>query len=92
MSEQRVLFLRKGFIGTCAFAALVLLASFYSIVSGAVERAARQRLAAAGSGHAPPRRSARMPRQPQRGERVVRSRRQLTFRRRPCAASTAAPP
>ena len=37
MSEQRVLFLRKGFIGTCAFAALVLLASFYSIVSGAVE-------------------------------------------------------
>ena len=46
MSEQRVLFLRKGFIGTCAFAALVLLASFYSIVSGAVERAARQRLAA----------------------------------------------
>jgi len=48
MSEQRVLFLRKGFIGTCAFAALVLLASFYSIVSGAVERAARQRLAASG--------------------------------------------
>ena len=48
MSEQRVLFLRKGFIGTCAFAALVLLASFYSIVSGAVERAARQRLAATG--------------------------------------------
>ena len=46
MSEQRVLFLRKGFIGTCAFAALVLLASFYSIVSGAVERAGRQRLAA----------------------------------------------
>ena len=48
MSEQRVLFLRKGFIGTCAFAALVLLASFYSIVSGAVERAAKQRLAAPG--------------------------------------------
>jgi len=48
MSEQRVLFLRKGFIGTCAFAALVLLASFYSIVSGAVERAAKQRLAATG--------------------------------------------
>jgi hypothetical protein len=46
MSEQRVLFLRKGFIGTCAFAALLLLASFYSIVSGAAERAARQRLAA----------------------------------------------
>jgi len=50
MSEQRVLFLRKGFIGTCAFAALVLLASFYSIVSGAVERAAKQRLAATGEG------------------------------------------
>ena len=46
MSEQRVLFLRKGFVGTCAFAALVLLASFYSIVDGAVERAAKQRLAA----------------------------------------------
>jgi hypothetical protein len=45
MSEQRALYLRKGFIGTCAFAALLLLASFYSIVSGAVERAARQRLA-----------------------------------------------
>ena len=46
MSEQRVLFLRKGFIGTAAFAALLLLASFYSIVSGAVERAARQRVVA----------------------------------------------
>jgi len=46
MSEQRALYLRKGFIGTCAFAALVLLASFYSIVSGAVDRAAKQRLAA----------------------------------------------
>ena len=49
MSEQRALVLRKGFIGTCALAALVLLASFYSIVSGAVDRAARQRNAA-GSG------------------------------------------
>ena len=47
MSEQRVLFLRKGFIGTCAFAALILLASFYSIVSGAVDRASRHRLAVA---------------------------------------------
>ena len=44
MSEQRVMFLRKGFIGTAAFAALLLLATFYSIVSGAVERAARQRV------------------------------------------------
>ena len=46
MSEQRALYLHKGFIGTCAFAALVLLAGFYSIVSGAVDRAAKQRLAA----------------------------------------------
>ena len=46
MSEQRARVLRKGFIGTCAFAALVLLASFYSIVSGAVDRAAKQRLVA----------------------------------------------
>ncbi|HSC63728.1 MAG TPA: hypothetical protein VLD35_08855 [Caldimonas sp.] len=45
MSEQRALVLRKGFIGMCALAALVLLASFYSIVNGAVERAARQRVA-----------------------------------------------
>ncbi|HEV7574818.1 MAG TPA: hypothetical protein VGO85_02135 [Caldimonas sp.] len=43
MSEQNVLFLRKGLIGTCAFVALVMLATFYSVVSGAVERAARQR-------------------------------------------------
>jgi len=46
MSEQRALVLRKGFIATCALAALVLLASFYSIVSGAVDRAARHRIAA----------------------------------------------
>jgi hypothetical protein len=45
MSEQSVLFLRKGLIGTCAFVALVMLATFYSVVSGAVERAARQRVA-----------------------------------------------
>lgn len=48
MSEQRALVLRKGFIGTCALAALLLLATFYSIVSGAVDRAARQRLAVGG--------------------------------------------
>ena len=52
MSEQRALFLRKGFIGTCAFAALLLLAGFYSIVSGAVERAAKQRTAAVDGGPA----------------------------------------
>jgi hypothetical protein len=43
MSESRAMFLRKGLVGTCALVALVLLASFYSIVSGAVDRAARQR-------------------------------------------------
>ncbi len=47
MSEQRVLFLRMGLIGTCAFVAIVLLASFYGVVSGAVDRAARQRLSVA---------------------------------------------
>jgi hypothetical protein len=79
MSEQRVLFLRKGFIGTCAFAALVLLASFYSIVSGAVDRAARQRVA--GSGEVRARRRSPRRRASRARERVVRRRRQLTFRR-----------
>ena len=46
MSEQRALVLRKGFVATCALAALVLLASFDSIVDGAVARAARQHMAA----------------------------------------------
>jgi hypothetical protein len=46
------LVLRKGFVATCALTALVLLASFYSIVDGAVERAARQHIAAR-QGHAP---------------------------------------
>lgn len=45
MSEQRALVLRNGLLGSCALLAIVLLASFYSIVSGSVERAARQRLA-----------------------------------------------
>ena len=65
MSQQGVLYLRKSFIGTCAFAALVLLASFYSIVSGAVERAAKQRLAATGEISSARALSA-VPRQPQR--------------------------
>jgi hypothetical protein len=47
MSEQRVLFLQKSLIGTCALVALVLLFSFYGVVSEAVHRAARQRLASA---------------------------------------------
>jgi len=46
MSEQKALVLRKGFIGTCALVALLLLATFYSTVTGAVERAAKQRVAA----------------------------------------------
>jgi len=46
MSEQRVLLVQRSVIGTCALVAVVLLASFYMVVSGAVERgAARQRLA-----------------------------------------------
>jgi len=54
MSEQRAPLLRNGLIATCALLALVLFASFYSIVSGAVERAARQRLAAGASRTTPP--------------------------------------
>jgi hypothetical protein len=46
MSERDLLLLRNGLVAGCAFAVIVLLASFYSIVSGAVERAARQRFAA----------------------------------------------
>lgn len=51
MIERRSLVLRNGFIGACALAALLLLAGFYSTVSAAVDRAARQRIAA-GSGSA----------------------------------------
>ena len=50
MSQQRALLLRHGMVAGCSFAAIVLLAIFYSTVSGAVDRAARQRLAAADSG------------------------------------------
>ena len=46
MSEQRVLFLQKSLIGTCVLVALILLVSFYSVVHAAVDRAARQRVAA----------------------------------------------
>ena len=45
MNERRVLLLQKSLIGTCAFVALILFASFYLVVSGAVQRGARQRLA-----------------------------------------------
>lgn len=47
MSRGQALFLRKGLLGTGVFVALLMLASFYSIVNGAVDRAARHRLAAA---------------------------------------------
>jgi hypothetical protein len=50
MSQYRALLLRNGLLAGCSFAAIVLLAIFYSTVSGAVDRAARQRLAAADSG------------------------------------------
>jgi hypothetical protein len=45
MSEGRAAVLRQALIGTCALLAIVLLASFYSIVNSAVERAAQRRLA-----------------------------------------------
>jgi len=50
MSQQRALLLRNGLVAACALSAIVVLASFYSVVSGAVDRAARQRLAAVDSG------------------------------------------
>ena len=53
--EHRARFLRHGSLGTRRLAALVLLASFYSVVSGAVDRAARS---------AGPRRSSKPPRGP----------------------------
>jgi hypothetical protein len=53
MSREQAVLLRKGLLGTGMLVALLMLASFYSIVSGAVDRAARQRLASAdGSVHA----------------------------------------
>jgi hypothetical protein len=45
MSEQRALLLEKSLIGTCAFVALILFASFYMVVSDAVQRGPRQRTA-----------------------------------------------
>ena len=81
MSQQRVLLLRNGLVAACALAAIIVLASFYSIVNGAVERAARQRLAIAETAGltqaalaSPPSLAARA-RAPGR---VARARRQLT--------------
>ena len=51
MSEQRAVFLQKSLIATCAFAALILFASFCSVVEGAVQRAAQQRVAGADAVH-----------------------------------------
>ena len=41
MSEQRVVALQKSLVATCALVALVLLASFYMVVSAAVQRGPR---------------------------------------------------
>jgi hypothetical protein len=52
MSREHAVLWRKGLLGTGMLVALLMLASFYSIVSGAVDRAAHQRLATAeGSVH-----------------------------------------
>jgi hypothetical protein len=50
MPQPHALLLRRGLLAGCVLAAIVLLASFYSTVSGAVDRAARQRLGAADRG------------------------------------------
>jgi len=52
MSPQRAFLLRRGLIAGCALTAVVLLAIFYSTVSGAVERASRQRFSVAEGGGA----------------------------------------
>ena len=59
MTAHRAGLVRHGLVGICALAAIVLLAAFYSTVSGAVDRGSRHRLAAAES-------SARAPVLPQR--------------------------
>ena len=41
MSEERVLSVQTSLIGICALVALVLLASFYMVVSDAVQRGPR---------------------------------------------------
>lgn len=47
MSASRLALLNKGLVFGSAFAALILLAVFYSVVSSAVERAESRRLEAA---------------------------------------------
>ena len=42
MSAQRLAWLNRGLVFGSAFAALILLVMFYSVVSGAVERAAQR--------------------------------------------------
>ena len=43
ISVSRDLLLRRGAIGTCVVAAVALLCVFYSVVAGAVDRAAQRR-------------------------------------------------
>jgi hypothetical protein len=43
MSARRLALLNRGLVAGSAFAALILLALFYSVVSGHVDRAASQR-------------------------------------------------
>jgi hypothetical protein len=69
MSEQGVVVMRKGIVGTCAFVAVVLLVVFYSTVSGAVERATRHRVA--GAEAAPVVARGASPRSPAPGRAVV---------------------
>ena len=42
MSQERFALLNRGFVGTGALMAVVLLVSFYLVVSGAVTRAAHK--------------------------------------------------
>ena len=52
MSERQGFVIRNGFLATGALAILVLLMVFYSTVSGAVDRAARQRADGSGAARA----------------------------------------
>ena len=49
MIVERTRLVQTSLLGGCALVALVLLVSFYSVVHGVVDRAARQRVAAATS-------------------------------------------
>ena len=49
MIVERTRLVQTSLLGGCALVALVLLVSFYSVVHGVVDRAARQRVAATGA-------------------------------------------